>query len=241
MPSLFDIGKSGLQAYRQSLAVTGQNIANINTDGYKKREASLEEVTGAGGGVTEISDQTGLGVRVENIKRAFDEFLIDKVRQTSALHQKADSYLDEVKSLENLLLPSEANLSNSIGEFFGSLQQIAAAPDDQAPRIIAIEKGKDLAGQFNLYSDRIERLKDQIFKKSENAVTSVNLLSEQISAINAKLLASGGAGDSSNALLDQRDLLIDQLSEVSQITVTYINKGAAEIRAWKYRLRSCNC
>ena len=90
MPSLFDIGKSGLQAYRQSLAVTGQNIANINTDGYKKREASLEEVTGAGGGVTEISDQTGLGVRVENIKRAFDEFLLDKVRQTSSLFEKTD-------------------------------------------------------------------------------------------------------------------------------------------------------
>ena len=50
MPSLFDIGKSGLQAYRQSLAVTGQNIANINTEGYKKRAASLEEVSGAGGG-----------------------------------------------------------------------------------------------------------------------------------------------------------------------------------------------
>ena len=79
MPSLFDIGKSGLQAYRQSLAVTGQNIANINTDGYKKRQTSLEEVTGAGGGVTEISDQTGLGVRVEDIKRAFDQFLLIKL------------------------------------------------------------------------------------------------------------------------------------------------------------------
>ena len=43
MPSLFDIGKSGLQAYRQSLAVTGQNIANINTDGYKKRQTALEK------------------------------------------------------------------------------------------------------------------------------------------------------------------------------------------------------
>ena len=75
MPSLFDIGKSGLQAYRQSLAVTGQNIANINTDGYKKRQTALEEVTGAGGGVTEISDQTGLGVRVEDIKRAFGKRL----------------------------------------------------------------------------------------------------------------------------------------------------------------------
>ena len=230
MPSLFDIGKSGLQAYRQSLAVTGQNIANINTDGYKKREATLEEVTGAGGGVTEISDQTGLGVRVENIKRAFDEFLIDKVRQTSSLFEKTDTFLQEVKDLENLLLPSDANLSNSIGEFFGSLQQIAAAPDDQAPRVIAIEKGKDLAGQFNLYADRIDRLKEKIFSKSKNAVTSVNLFSDQISRINAKLLASGGAGDSSNALLDQRDLLIDQLSQICQISVNYINKGAAEIR-----------
>ena len=44
--SLFDIGKSGLQAYRQSLAVTGQNIANVNTEGFKK-EVGLEEVTGA--------------------------------------------------------------------------------------------------------------------------------------------------------------------------------------------------
>ena len=44
MSSLFDIGKSGLQSYRQSLAVTGQNIANINTDGYKRREANLEEI-----------------------------------------------------------------------------------------------------------------------------------------------------------------------------------------------------
>ena len=229
MPSLFDIGKSGLQAYRQSLAVTGQNIANINTEGYKKRETALEEVTGAGGGVTEISDQTGLGVRVEDIKRAFDEFLVDKVRQTQALYQKSDTYLDEVKSLENLLLPSDANLSNGIGEFFGSLQQIATAPDDQAPRIISIEKGKDLAGQFNLYSDRINTLKEKIFDKADNAVTSVNLLSNQISTINAKLLSSG-SGNSSNALLDQRDLLIDQLSEVCQISVSYINKGAAQIR-----------
>ena len=39
MTSLFDVGKSAIQAYRQSLAVTGQNIANINTDGYVRREA----------------------------------------------------------------------------------------------------------------------------------------------------------------------------------------------------------
>ena len=120
MPSLFDIGKSGLQAYRQSLAVTGQNIANVNTKGYKKRDASLAEVSGAGGGVTEISDQTGLGVRVEQIRRSFDEFLLDKSRQASALFQKSDTFLQEVRDLENLLLPGDSNLSSSISNFFNA-------------------------------------------------------------------------------------------------------------------------
>ena len=233
MPSLFDIGKSGLQAYRQSLAVTGQNIANVNTDGFKKREVGLQEVSGAGGGVTEISDQTGLGVRVENIRRAFDEFLIDKSRQASSLFQKADTFSKEVSDLENLLLPSDSNLSSSIGDFFSSLQDIAAYPDDQAPRIVSIEKGKDLADQFNMYSVRIENLKDQIEKKANNAVTSVNLLTKQISNINAKILASGTEGSGSNALLDQRDLLLDQLAEVAQITVSYGGKGQAEVRLGK--------
>jgi len=230
MPSLFDIGKSGLQAYRQSLAVTGQNIANVNTDGFKKREVGLEEVTGAGGGVTEISDQSGLGVRVQSIRRAFDEFLIDKSRQASSIYQKANTFSKEVSDLENLLLPTDSNLSTAIGGFFDSLQDIAAYPDDQASRIVAIEKGKDLAGQFNLYSDRIGNLKNQIESKAKNAVTSVNLLTKQVSNINAKILASGTEGNGSNALLDQRDLLLDQLSEVTQITVSYGGKGQAEVR-----------
>lgn len=233
MPSLFDIGKSGLQAYRQSLAVTGQNIANVNTDGYKKRDVSLNEVTGAGGGVTEISDQTGLGVRVEQIRRAFDEFLIDKARQASSSFKKADTFSDEVRDLENLLLPSDTNLSSSIGDFFNSLQDIAAYPDDQASRIVAIEKGKDLAAQFNLYAERLENEKKQILDKVKNAVTSVNLLTDQVSNVNAKILASGVATGGSNALLDQRDLLLGQLAELSQITVNYGEKGEAEVRLGK--------
>ncbi len=230
MPSLFDIGKSGLQAYRQSLAVTGQNIANVNTKGYKKRDASLAEVSGAGGGVTEISDQTGLGVRVEQIRRSFDEFLLDKSRQASALFQKSDTFLQEVRDLENLLLPGDSNLSSSISNFFNALQEVAAAPDDQAPRIVANEQGKDMAGQFNLYSDRIDNLKGRLKSQANNAVTSVNLLLTQLSSINEDLLTSGLTSQTSNAKLDQRDLLIDQLSEISQITVNYGSRGDALIR-----------
>ncbi|NCF48685.1 MAG: hypothetical protein GWP36_04105 [Bacteroidetes bacterium] len=51
MSNLFDIGRSGLQSYRRALAVTGQNIANVNTEGYKRREADLHEVSGIRGDV----------------------------------------------------------------------------------------------------------------------------------------------------------------------------------------------
>lgn len=230
MPSLFDIGRSGLQAYRQSLAVTGQNIANVNTEGYKKRDAALAEVSGAGGGVTEKSDQTGLGVRVEEIRRAFDEFLLDKSRQSSSIFEKANTFSSEVEDLENLLLPSDFNLSTSIGNFFNSLQEVAAAADDQAPRIVAIESGKDLASQFNLYSDRLDNLKKRIFEQSQNAKTSVNLLTKQLSAINEDLLSSGLTSQASNAKLDQRDLILNQISQIAQVTVSYGAKGEATVR-----------
>ena len=58
MTSLFDVGKSAIQAYRQSLAVTGQNIANMNTEGYMRREADLQEVSGSQGGITSLADYT---------------------------------------------------------------------------------------------------------------------------------------------------------------------------------------
>ncbi|MGB2304587.1 MAG: flagellar basal body protein, partial [Candidatus Puniceispirillales bacterium] len=107
MAGLFEIGKSGLNSYREALSVTGQNIANINTDGYKRREASLVEVNGASGGITEISSQSGLGVRVENIKRSFDEFLLNKARNARSSSKSVDTYVEKISSLEDILMPGE--------------------------------------------------------------------------------------------------------------------------------------
>ena len=84
MASLFDIGKSGIQAYRQALTVTGQNIANINTDGYHRREASIEEVSASQGGLTAVASQVGLGARVSEIRRSFNEFMTNRVYSTQA-------------------------------------------------------------------------------------------------------------------------------------------------------------
>ena len=114
MAGLMDIGKSGLQSYREALSVTGQNIANINTDGYKRREASLAEVSGASGGITELSSQLGLGVRVEDIRRSFDEFLLNKARNARSNASNIESYLDNISKMEDILLPGDSNIGNAL-------------------------------------------------------------------------------------------------------------------------------
>ena len=96
MASLIDIGKSGLQSYRQALAVTGQNISNINTDGYKRRAADLEEVTANKGGISSTNNQTGLGVRVAGIRRSFDEFPLNKAPSATSYSETNEKYLSTI-------------------------------------------------------------------------------------------------------------------------------------------------
>ena len=122
MTSLFDVGKSAIQAYRQSLSVTGQNIANINTDGYVRREADLQEVTASQGGITSIANQSGLGVRVADIRRSFDELLVSRKLSASSNYEQSDSFLKQVEKLENLLLPGESDLGSQIASFFSCIK-----------------------------------------------------------------------------------------------------------------------
>jgi len=230
VPSLFDIAKSGVQSYRQALAVTGQNIANINTDGYKRREAGLTEVSSGQGGITQIQDGTGLGVRVEDIKRSFDAYLLDRKRNSFSREETANNFLEKISELEDLLLPGNADLGSSMGLFFSSLQEVAASPADVAARVVAVEEGKNVAATFSRTSEVLSQLKSGAKSHAQQEIDTVNILTKEILNVNSKLLSSSTQGGAANALLDNRDRLIDELSKTLEVTCTYNDKNAAIVR-----------
>ena len=230
MPSLFDIAKSGVQSYRQALAVTGQNIANINTDGYKRREAGLTEVSSGQGGITQIQDGTGLGVRVEDIKRSFDAYLLDRKRNSFSREETASNFLEKISELEDLLLPGNADLGSSMGLFFSSLQEVAASPADVAARVVAVEEGKNVAATFSRTSEVLGQLKTGAKSHAQQEIDTVNILTKEILNVNSKLLSSSTQGGAANALLDNRDRLIDELSKTLEVTCSYTSKNAAIVR-----------
>ena len=231
MSSLFDIGKSGLQSYRQSLAVTGQNIANINTDGYKRREANLEEITASQGGITGIANQSGLGVRIEAIRRSFDAYLVDRNRSANSYFEAESSFLNKLKELEDMMLPTDSNLGIVMGRFFNSLQEVAASPGDVAPRTVAIEMGDLMANTFKSTAQVVEDVKKGIFKQADIDISSINTLSNELANINKKLLAASGS--SNNSLLDNRDVVINEISKLIEVTTDLDTRGTATVRLGK--------
>ena len=228
MASLFDIGKSGLNSYRQALAVTGQNIANINTDGYKRRGVDLEEISASQSGMNSVGNSPGLGVRVSEIRRAFDEFLLTKARSTTAYAEATSTFSSSIKQLEDIILPGDANVGAAIGRFFTGLQEISSMPSDLAARTVAFEQAKQMAESFNETAALIAGYRDGLMTQAQQQLDDVNVLTAELAAINLQLSTTGGAKPN-NSLLDSRDAIIDKLSEYVEVTVDLNNKGVATV------------
>ncbi len=229
MASLLDIASSGIQAYRKALSVTGQNIANIDTEGYRRREVNMREVSAGQNDITTISDQTGLGVQVSDIGRAFDVFLAARSRSATSDFAEADASRVSLEALESTILPDDYDINFFLKEFFDGLNSITQSPADLSGRVVAISQGTALAGAFSRTSSALSDLKDQIFAQAEITVGEMNSLLTGLRNTQRQVVASA-AGSGANSILDSRDQALADLSQYVGLTVDTLSKGAARVR-----------
>ena len=230
MASLFEIGKSAVNAQRQALNVTGQNIANVNTDGYRKRDASLREVSGSQSELTSISTQVGLGVSLGTVRRAYNSFLASSTNSAESRFQAATEFSASMERLENLILPGEGDLSQQLSDFFSKMSDIAANPGDLAPRAAALEQGNALANAFNVTSEVLRDLEYQIAGTIDQEAEEVNRLVDSLGVVNGRLRSSNIGSAPPNALLDERDRLISEISKRVRVSVTFGPRYDADLR-----------
>ena len=229
MASLMDIGRSAVTAQREALNVTGQNIANIETEGYRRRDASLTEVIGNQSELTAKTSQTGLGVQLSDVQRAFNSYLTDSSRSATSRFEAADTFETKIVQLENLLLPREGDLGTMMNAFFGEMSGIAALPGDMAPRAAGLAQGATMAASFNNTANVLKDLADAAFGEMQSKVEEVNLLTSALGTVNGRLRSSNLGGTPPNMLLDERDRLIDEISERMNVTVAVGERYEAEV------------
>jgi flagellar hook-associated protein 1 len=223
---------SALQADQGAIAVTSNNIANVNTPGYSRQVADLQE----GPVVTFGNLQFGTGVDLASVQGVRDNVLqlrLDQQAQTQGQLNTFVAGMNEIQPVFNEAAGS--GLESSISQFFNSFQQLAADPTNLGLRQSTISDGQALAAGFNQAASALDSQQQAADQGVVQSVSQINTLSAQIASLNGQIAAATGQGQTPNSLLDQRALLVNQLSgivDISSITadttgLTLTTKGGA--------------
>jgi flagellar hook-associated protein 1 len=219
---------SGLVAEQTALDTTGNNIANANTEGYSRETALLEPNPpldiAAISTLTGTGAQLGTGVGVTNITRIRNDYLDSQYRaQNSALSnsstqaevlQQASSAFDE---------PSESGVASQLSKLWTAWNDLAKSPTSEPAKQAVVAAGKQLSSTINQLGAQLSALSGQATEQLESltgAGGEVESFANQIAQLNTQIKLSEEAGQQPNELLDQRDVLLDKLSGLANITVS---------------------
>lgn len=227
--SLLSIGSSGLQSFQRSLNTIGNNIANVNTDGYSKQRVELSsripQPTGYG--------FAGSGVQTTSITRSFDAFIEGSIRNTTSSAKEFETFQAMAAQLDNVLADPDAGISSSMQNFFNAMQDVADAPSSPATREVLLRQGENLSEQFNQLSSWMNSVRGQMNSDIRGSVADINRISNAIANLNESIVVQQGrsGGQPANDLLDQRDTLIRDLSELVSVSTVQQDDGSINVMA----------
>lgn len=223
---LLSIASSGARAARAALDVSAQNIANASTEGYVRRSLNVAEVSGAGG-PGRLQDNTLSGVRIVDIRRNVDSFRQEEVRRTSGDLQRANAELSGLRDVESAV--EQSGVFDSIVELEAALQQLTSDATDPSRRAAVIGAAETLAGTFNIAASQLEAVGNGLGAEVDAQVGEANTLGAELARVNYQLARAKDGSSGEVALLDQRDLLLERLSAVSDITTQFQSNGVVNV------------
>ena len=217
-----ELGKRSIMANTDAITTAGHNISNANTEGYSRQRVQIKEfdpLYRPDLSRAERPGQIGQGVDVQSINRVRDELLdkriVEQANQESYWNTRSNYYM----MLEQIYNePDEISIRTNMDMFWKSWQELANHPENQSSRQAVVTRGQTLTESINQRYESLSGIANLIEGDIEATVKQVNSLSSQIAAINGEIVRSKAMGDNPNDLLDRRDLLVDQLSKLVNVT-----------------------
>jgi len=201
---------TGLAAASRSAQVVSSNVSNALTEGYARRQVELSP---------RYIDGTGAGVQIDGITRIVDETLLRERRLSAASNGSASVTNEFNTNVLNLVgSPEEAgSLTDQVANFEAALLEATSQPDSDARLTNVLATAQSLAGKVNEISNGVQTLREDADKRIELEVNRLNSSLAQIAELNAQILRAKANNRDFPALLDQRQTLIDNISELVPI------------------------
>lgn len=229
MSDLLSIGSSGVRAYQSALNVIGENIANATTKGYVRRDASLVEQTGgAGRQIHYTGNKIGLGVAFTGVLRQWDDFRADEVRTSASEAGRTNSTIVWLDRIEKAL--SGSSIGGALTKFFNAAEGVAADPTGLAPRTAMLDAASGVAAAFTTTAKGLATIEGDLRASAELAVRQLNNFAAGLAEANAGLARVHAGSNEQAQLMDQRDRMIDAMSELGSMSVSLDDRGIATVR-----------
>lgn len=230
MSDLLNIGASGLRAFRASLAVTGDNIANAQTAGYARRTLRLAEVSITSAPDYRYRNRTRFdGVDISATLRATDTWRTSDARLAASVHGTAETVVIWMTVSETGLLDNDAGTGASLARTFAAGTALAADPSSRAPRSAFLASIDNAASSIRTNATELSRAATGIVEGAQASVDGLNANLKALADVNLAIRRTL-AGSSANAeLADQRDLLIDQIAAQTDISAMISADGGATL------------
>jgi flagellar hook-associated protein 1 FlgK len=219
----------GLLAEQRALDVTSHNVANANTQGYSRQEAQVQASDAL---ALPTGDRLGTGVDVVAYKRIRDSFLDLQYRaqnmQVGAGTTRADA-LDQAEL--RLAEPGDNGIAAQLNSFWSSWSDLANAPESGAARQALIEDSRTLASSVNALDKGLQTISTQAGDQLASLTGTggeLQQIGRELAGLNGAIRDTERVGGQPNDLLDRRDLLLDKLSNLAQVSVA--DDGAGSIR-----------
>ncbi|SNY05183.1 flagellar hook-associated protein FlgK [Paractinoplanes atraurantiacus] len=222
---------TSLYAQRRGLDISGQNVANANTEGYTRQKVRMQSQTGSlNPGVYATTTQVGNGVTVSSVERGRNEYLEQRGRTEHANSSYLATQKGSYEQIESVLAePSDTALQARMHDMWDAWNDVANNWQDPSTRTALIERSQTVATTLN---DTHASLDNQFTTNRTQAqafVSQVNNLSSQIADMNQQIVVAHAAGLEANELMDQRDMQIMQLSELTGATTQSKTNGAVNV------------
>lgn len=221
----FSVGVSALLVNQRQLATTSHNIANVNTEGYSRQrvEQSPRPAQFVGAGFL------GKGVDVSTISREVDEFLNVQLRNNASGEARASifsRYTDQVDAIV-----SDGTFGPVLEGFFKSLRDVTNDPASVPAREVFLTNARTLSERFQDFDARFSVMERNLNQEIGQRITQLNTYAESLASLNKDITQAIGTtqGHPPNDLLDQRDLLLQRMAEMVNISTVDQTDGSVNV------------
>lgn len=222
---------TSLAASQYGLQIVSQNISNASTPGYTRQSVDLASVDPVGGVPRRYAVGGGPGgVTVTGTSRLNDAVIDARARTEHSRSAMSDTAAAQVSQIEDVFPePSDTGLSEQLSTFWSDWAKVANDPGATAPRAVLMQDAATVASTLNSMSTSLSDVGAAAAQSLSNDVDSANTAAGQLDSVNTQIAIGTATGASINSLLDQRDVLLDHLSQLVGGVATINANGTADV------------